>query len=89
VQANASVSAGRQHIFHVCPATAACAACGNRDFQIWLIREEWMNRLAPETLCLECLEALSSHSSGVSSSSSARDAYNFKARIAPPELKPA
>ena len=77
------------HTFHVCTATGPCAACGHHSLDIWLIREEWMDRLAPESLCDECLAALRTQSSGASSSSSARDAYSFRTRIDAFELKPA
>lgn len=61
-------------VFHVCTATGPRAACGDRSPDIWLIRVEWIGRLAPESLCAPCLAALKAQSSGASSSSSARAA---------------
>jgi hypothetical protein len=55
MQSTQSVTA---HKFHVYPKLGTCAACGDVQSDNWLIREDWMWRLAPETLCPNCVAEL-------------------------------
>lgn len=58
MQSPDSMLTGRPHTFHVCALAGTCAACGDKRSDNWIVREDWMNRLAPEALCPECLAAL-------------------------------
>ena len=53
-----SIQSVTAHKFHVFPPAGTCAACGDRRTDNWLIHEDWMKRLAPETLCSDCVAAL-------------------------------
>lgn len=55
------MSQGPMHTLHVCTATGTCAACGDDRSENWIVREDWMDRFTPETLCKDCLAALATH----------------------------
>ena len=55
------ISPGLTHMLHVCAATGTCAACGDDHTENWIVREDWMDRFTPETLCKACVAALNQY----------------------------
>jgi hypothetical protein len=58
MESTETINVGRHQTFHVCASAEACTACGDDRSENWIVREDYMYRLAPETLCPECLSAL-------------------------------